>query len=123
VDPQNGCVCWVSFLKAAKDVEVTNDMFDGDTQVSEFTVCLSYSLAEGLLGWFRLGRLAVSLKVLKPLIASISQDFTEFMELNTTTFEELKVMFSSFTNQNIENFLAFLVNDHLRLQRMTSFLT
>jgi hypothetical protein len=63
------------------------------------------------------------MEVLKSLVASITQNFTEFKEVYVGTFEQLKVMLPSFTYQDIENLFALLVNNDLRLQRMSLFLT
>ena len=60
--------------------------------------------------------------MLKSLIASIAQNLTEFSKLDVGAFEQLKVMLPSFANEDIQDFLAFLVNNHLGFQGMPFFL-
>ena len=68
-------------------------------------------------------RLAIRVKVLKPLIASIAQDLTEFIKHDVRAFEEFEVMLPSFANEDIQDFLAFFINHDLRFQGMAFFLT
>lgn len=69
--PETSALVAVSFLENAKDFQVTNDMLNGDAKASEFTIRLFCCFTQGLLGWFTLRGSAITVEVLKPLIASV----------------------------------------------------
>jgi hypothetical protein len=71
----------VGFLENAEDFKVTDDMFNGNPQTGEFPISTFCFLTEWFLGWFTLGRLAVCMKVLESLVASVAHDLTEFTKL------------------------------------------